>query len=79
MARLAMRTVRLAHAPHTAEVVTSEDWERPYTREQAAFPSAFTRESKFWPLSAVLTMFMATAIWFAPVYRLRNMHKHKAD
>ncbi len=39
----------LAHAPHTAEAVLSEDWERPYTREQAAFPSAFTRESKFWP------------------------------
>ncbi len=39
----------LAHAPHTAEAVLSGDWERPYTREQAAFPSAFTRESKFWP------------------------------
>jgi glycine dehydrogenase len=39
----------LAHAPHTAEVVLEEVWERPYTREQAAFPSAFTRESKFWP------------------------------
>jgi glycine dehydrogenase len=39
----------LAHAPHTARVVTSETWERPYTREQAAFPSAFTRKSKFWP------------------------------
>ena len=39
----------LAHAPHTAEVVLTEVWERPYTREQAAFPSAFTRESKFWP------------------------------
>ena len=39
----------LAHAPHTARVVTSEEWERPYSREQAAFPSAFTRKSKFWP------------------------------
>ncbi len=39
----------LAHAPHTAQVVTSAAWERPYSREQAAFPSAFTRKSKFWP------------------------------
>ncbi|MEJ2747261.1 MAG: aminomethyl-transferring glycine dehydrogenase [Anaerolineae bacterium] len=39
----------LAHAPHTAEVVLSEVWERPYSREQAVFPTAFTRESKFWP------------------------------
>ena len=39
----------LAHAPHTAEAVLSEEWERPYSREQAAFPSPFTRESKFWP------------------------------
>ncbi len=39
----------LAHAPHTAQVIAREDWERPYSREQAAFPSAFTRKSKFWP------------------------------
>ena len=39
----------LAHAPHTARVIAREDWERPYSREQAAFPSAFTRKSKFWP------------------------------
>jgi glycine dehydrogenase len=39
----------LAHAPHTAEMVLEEVWERPYSREQAAFPTAFTRESKFWP------------------------------
>lgn len=39
----------LAHAPHTAGVVTGEDWDRQYTREQAAFPSAFTHKFKFWP------------------------------
>jgi glycine dehydrogenase len=39
----------LAHAPHTAGVVTGANWDRQYTREQAAFPSAFTRKSKFWP------------------------------
>ncbi|MFQ5399183.1 MAG: aminomethyl-transferring glycine dehydrogenase [Anaerolineae bacterium] len=39
----------LAHAPHMAEVVMSENWDRPYPREQAAFPTAWTRETKFWP------------------------------
>ncbi len=39
----------LAHAPHTAQVVTAQNWDRPYSREQAAFPSAFTHKSKFWP------------------------------
>ena len=38
----------LKHAPHTAEVVTGE-WDRPYSREQAAFPTPWVREAKFWP------------------------------
>jgi glycine dehydrogenase len=39
----------LKNAPHTAEVVVSEKWDRPYPREQAAFPVPWTRQSKFWP------------------------------
>jgi glycine dehydrogenase len=39
----------LKNAPHTADVVMSETWEHPYTREQAAFPAIWTREHKFWP------------------------------
>jgi glycine dehydrogenase len=39
----------LKHAPHTAAVVTAESWERPYSREVAAFPAAWTKENKFWP------------------------------
>jgi glycine dehydrogenase len=39
----------LKMAPHTAETVTSDTWERPYSRTRAAFPAAWTRESKFWP------------------------------
>jgi glycine dehydrogenase len=39
----------LKNAPHTATAVTSSEWNRPYSREQAAFPVAWTRESKFWP------------------------------
>lgn len=39
----------LHHAPHTAEVVTGDTWERPYTRSQAAYPLGYLREHKFWP------------------------------
>jgi glycine dehydrogenase len=37
------------NAPHTAEAVCSDTWDRPYPRELAAFPAAWTRERKFWP------------------------------
>lgn len=38
----------LKHAPHTAEVLAGE-WDRSYSREQAAFPLPWVRERKFWP------------------------------
>jgi glycine dehydrogenase len=39
----------LKHAPHTAEVVTADNWQRPYSRQKAAYPLPFVREAKFWP------------------------------
>jgi glycine dehydrogenase len=39
----------LKQAPHTAQVVCADAWSRPYAREVAAFPSAWTRHFKFWP------------------------------
>jgi glycine dehydrogenase len=39
----------LKNAPHTAQAVISDKWDRPYTREQAAFPAPWTRDHKFWP------------------------------
>ena len=39
----------LKHAPHTAQVVCADQWDRPYSRELAAFPSEATRAAKFWP------------------------------
>jgi glycine dehydrogenase len=38
----------LKRAPHTAEMLAGE-WERPYSREQAAYPADWLRENKFWP------------------------------
>ena len=42
----------LKNAPHTALQIASEKWDRPYTRDQAAFPAPWTREHKFWPTVA---------------------------
>lgn len=39
----------LKNAPHTALVAVSDKWDRPYSREQAAFPAPWTRQHKFWP------------------------------
>ncbi|MDF0645701.1 MAG: aminomethyl-transferring glycine dehydrogenase [Nitrospira sp.] len=39
----------LKNAPHTASVVTTSKWDRPYGREQAAYPAPWVRDRKFWP------------------------------
>jgi len=39
----------LKNAPHPADVVTADGWDRPYSREQAAYPVAGLRDFKFWP------------------------------
>ncbi|WP_426504135.1 aminomethyl-transferring glycine dehydrogenase [Dactylosporangium sp. McL0621] len=39
----------LVHAPHTAEVVTADEWSHAYSRSVAAYPSAAAREAKYWP------------------------------
>ncbi|HTL39179.1 MAG TPA: aminomethyl-transferring glycine dehydrogenase [Kofleriaceae bacterium] len=39
----------LKNAPHTASAVMSTEWDRPYTREQAAYPAAWLRVHKYWP------------------------------
>lgn len=36
-------------APHTLNDLVDSNWDRPYSREQAVFPSPATRQSKFWP------------------------------
>jgi glycine dehydrogenase len=39
----------LHYAPHTAMDVTRPDWDRPYDRQTAAFPTEHTRAHKYWP------------------------------
>ncbi len=51
----------LRNAPHAQHLLTSGDWDRPYTREQAYFPTANTQLDKYWP----------------PVGRVNNVHGDK--
>jgi glycine dehydrogenase len=39
----------LKNAPHTADQIASDNWNRPYSREQAAFPAKSLLDYKFWP------------------------------
>jgi glycine dehydrogenase len=42
----------LKNAPHTLGRVTADEWKHAYTREKAAYPAEWTRDSKFWPAVA---------------------------
>jgi len=42
----------LKNSPHPVSRVVASAWTHPYTREQAAFPAAWTRDFKFWPAVA---------------------------
>jgi glycine dehydrogenase len=48
----------LSHAPHTAATLLGETWDRPYSRELAAFPVHTLKHSKYW----------------VPVGRIDNVH-----
>ncbi len=39
----------LKNAPHTAAVVSADEWDRPYSRQLAAYPLPYLKVNKFWP------------------------------
>ena len=39
----------LHNAPHTARVITANEWSHKYDRQKAAFPLKWVFENKFWP------------------------------
>lgn len=41
----------LTNAPHSQQDLLQSEWNRPYTREQAAYPVPGLRERKFWPVT----------------------------
>jgi glycine dehydrogenase len=38
----------LKHAPHTAEELIAEDWQKPYSKKQAFFPLPYLQAQKYW-------------------------------
>jgi glycine dehydrogenase len=51
--RISLDDSALRHAPHTAEDVVGDDWNRGYPRSKAAFPqgseTGLARKGKYWP------------------------------
>ncbi|MGC6470647.1 MAG: aminomethyl-transferring glycine dehydrogenase [Flavobacteriales bacterium] len=39
----------LKNAPHSLNLITSDNWDKSYSRQEAAFPLEFVRKNKFWP------------------------------
>ncbi|MDP4281654.1 MAG: aminomethyl-transferring glycine dehydrogenase [Bacteroidota bacterium] len=39
----------ILNAPHTAVMIASDDWNKPYSRMKAAYPVASLKEDKYWP------------------------------
>lgn len=39
----------LKNAPHTQFIITADEWSKPYSRQQAAYPLEYVKENKFWP------------------------------
>ena len=39
----------LKNAPHTMAMITADEWDFPYSRQEAAFPLEFVYDNKFWP------------------------------
>ena len=37
------------NSPHTLDVISGDDWDKPYSRKQAAFPLNYISGNKFWP------------------------------
>ncbi|MFP5042689.1 aminomethyl-transferring glycine dehydrogenase [Parasediminibacterium sp. JCM 36343] len=39
----------LKNAPHTQQMVCTDEWSHAYTRKEAAFPLHYVQQNKFWP------------------------------
>jgi glycine dehydrogenase len=48
--KTAKETNVVNQAPHTMAMVTVEEWDRPYSRELAAFPTKHVKADKYWPM-----------------------------
>lgn len=47
--RIPLEESPLRNAPHTIDDLIADTWDRPYSREVAAYPAPWIRANKFWP------------------------------
>ena len=47
--KVSLASSALRNAPHPVEDLLTSEWNRPYSREEAAFPVARLKTNKFWP------------------------------
>ena len=47
--KMALEDSPLSYAPHTMEDISSDKWERKYSREMGARPAPWVKDDKFWP------------------------------
>jgi glycine dehydrogenase len=43
----------LVNSPHSLTKIVDEEWDHPYSREQAAFPLPWVKAAKFWPTARI--------------------------
>ena len=68
----------LRNAPHTAAVVTADEWRHPYPRSVAAFPTGVARRGSIGRRWAGSTTPTATATWCVPARRRRRRRRRRA-
>ena len=60
----------LTMSPHSQKDLLIGEWDRPYTREQAAYPLSWLKEKKFWPPVTRLDDGMLSSTYFRYFYVL---------
>lgn len=47
--KIALHDSVVKNAPHTCEMVVTDEWKYSYSREKAAFPAPYLKKDKYWP------------------------------
>ena len=70
----------LKGAPHTADMIASDNWTRPYSRQQAAFPAQWLHDHKFWPHVGRIDNVFGDRNPVAPIAKIKPAERkpHKA-
>jgi glycine dehydrogenase len=68
-----MQQTTLKNAPHTEQLVISDNWDKPYGREKAAYPLEWVRTQSSLLQLQEWMKHMVTETWFVPVNRSKHI------